>query len=343
MAHKWTTDQLQGAVQQAQNAGRFAVFASVGTDVALTAYSSEILDVNTCGPCADEDGTDYPTVAEAMLAYASGGFIACEGGPRCRGVLDETDPRRGRLRHRRDRRARRARRAPHPRRRAAARGRPRGRDVLGRHRDGRVSDGVDLFCGARGWEARAAASLGLDLLGVEWWQPAVTTSEAAGLRVRHADVAALNPADFAGHLPETGARIIAGSPPCPTFSAAGKGAGRLLTAILVACLRALGEGHDERERARREAFEVLQPVAWAAERARAKRAGRDPSREDADAQAKRDADMSVLVVEPLRWALALRPRAVAIEQVPACLPLWQVVAEVLEAVGYSTWTRGARG
>jgi hypothetical protein len=96
MAHQWTTDQLQGAVQQAQNAGRFAVFASVGTGVELTAYSSEILDTNTCGPCADEDGTEYASVAEAMLAYASGGFIACEGGPRCRGtavvVLDETDP-----------------------------------------------------------------------------------------------------------------------------------------------------------------------------------------------------------------------------------------------------------
>lgn len=94
MAHKWTTDQLQGAVQQAQNAGRFAVFASVGTGVALTAYSSEILDTNTCGPCADEDGTDYPSLADAMLAYASGGFIGCEGGPRCRGmaivVLDES-------------------------------------------------------------------------------------------------------------------------------------------------------------------------------------------------------------------------------------------------------------
>jgi hypothetical protein len=96
MAHKWTTDQLQGAVQQAQNAGRFAAFANLPNEVALTAYSSEILDVNTCGPCADEDGTDYPTLAAAMLAYASGGFIACEGGPRCRGtavvVLDEPDP-----------------------------------------------------------------------------------------------------------------------------------------------------------------------------------------------------------------------------------------------------------
>lgn len=93
MAHKWTTDQLHGAVQQAQNAGRFQVFAAMGAGVALTAYASEILDTNTCGPCADIDGHDFESVQDALLVYASGGYVGCEGGPRCRGtavvVLDE--------------------------------------------------------------------------------------------------------------------------------------------------------------------------------------------------------------------------------------------------------------
>jgi DNA (cytosine-5)-methyltransferase 1 len=127
-------------------------------------------------------------------------------------------------------------------------------------------------------------------------------------------------------------------PPCPTFSAAGGGAGRHLTEIIVACLRALSEGRDTRAEARAEAFETLQPVAWEAEQAKAKKAGREPSRERADARARRDADMSILVVEPLRWALALRPEWVALEQVPEVLPLWEVMASLLQAHGYSAWT-----
>jgi DNA (cytosine-5)-methyltransferase 1 len=46
----------------------------------------------------------------------------------------------------------------------------------------------------------------------------------------------------------------------------------------------------------------------------------------------------MLVVEPLRWALALRPEWVALEQVPEVLPLWEVMASLLQAHGYSTWT-----
>lgn len=46
---------------------------------------------------------------------------------------------------------------------------------------------------------------------------------------------------------------------------------------------------------------------------------------------------SLLVVEPLRWAIALRPRWVALEQVPPVLSLWKFYATVLETLGYSTW------
>jgi DNA (cytosine-5)-methyltransferase 1 len=51
-----------------------------------------------------------------------------------------------------------------------------------------------------------------------------------------------------------------------------------------------------------------------------------------------DAVTSMLVVEPLRWALALKPRWIALEQVPPVMPLWEVIAERLRAHGYSTWT-----
>jgi DNA (cytosine-5)-methyltransferase 1 len=46
----------------------------------------------------------------------------------------------------------------------------------------------------------------------------------------------------------------------------------------------------------------------------------------------------MLVVEPLRWALALKPEWLCFEQVPAVLPFWRYCADLLQGVGYSTWT-----
>jgi DNA (cytosine-5)-methyltransferase 1 len=44
------------------------------------------------------------------------------------------------------------------------------------------------------------------------------------------------------------------------------------------------------------------------------------------------------VVEPLRYALELRPEWIACEQVPAVLPLWEHTARILRTLGYSAWT-----
>lgn len=46
---------------------------------------------------------------------------------------------------------------------------------------------------------------------------------------------------------------------------------------------------------------------------------------------------SHLTAEPMRWAYALRPRWIALEQVPAVLPLWQYTAEKLRELGYRAW------
>ncbi len=43
---------------------------------------------------------------------------------------------------------------------------------------------------------------------------------------------------------------------------------------------------------------------------------------------------SLLTVEPLRWAVALRPRWVALEQVPGVLELWSLFAGLLAGHGY---------
>lgn len=87
------------------------------------------------------------------------------------------------------------------------------------------TDVIDLFAGPGGWSL-AASVLGLHELGVEYEPNAVATRTAAGWRTIHADVAELDPANFAA------AGLIA-SPPCQAFSNAGKGHGRDYTDELV--------------------------------------------------------------------------------------------------------------
>ncbi|MGI5423069.1 phage portal protein family protein [Actinomadura luteofluorescens] len=80
----WPREQLGGALWAAQAHGRWAAF-EAAPDVTLVA--SEILDINTCEPCLEIDGTEFETRAEAGAAYAAGGYISCLGGLRCRGIL----------------------------------------------------------------------------------------------------------------------------------------------------------------------------------------------------------------------------------------------------------------
>lgn len=47
---------------------------------------------------------------------------------------------------------------------------------------------------------------------------------------------------------------------------------------------------------------------------------------------------SQFVLEPLRWALQMKPRWIALEQVPFVLVIWESMAKVLEKHGYHVWT-----
>jgi DNA (cytosine-5)-methyltransferase 1 len=136
--------------------------------------------------------------------------------------------------------------------------------------------------------------LGFSGRGVESDPLACATARAAGHDRIEADVAELDPTDLG---PVWG--LIA-SPPCQAWSIAGKRLGRQDRPEVIACARELAAGVDSRERRLR---------ACADER-------------------------SLLTVEPLRWALALRPRWVALEQVPAVLGLWELFAMLLEGHGY---------
>ncbi len=140
--------------------------------------------------------------------------------------------------------------------------------------------------------------LGLSALGIETDPHACATAEAAGHEQLQADVAELDPLRLG---PVWG---LVGSPPCQAYSTAGKGLGRADKPLLVACAHELAAGNDSRR-------------AWRED-------CRDPR--------------SLLTVEPLRYALALRPRWVALEQVPAVLDLWAVFAGLLTNHGYQTTT-----
>jgi DNA (cytosine-5)-methyltransferase 1 len=138
--------------------------------------------------------------------------------------------------------------------------------------------------------------LGMSALGIEMEPWACETARAAGHERLQADVAALDPLRFA---PVWG---LIGSPPCQAYSTAGKGLGRADKPLVIACAHELTAGHDSRA-------------------ARLKKC-RDPR--------------SLLTVEPLRYALALKPKWVALEQVPAVLELWTLFAALLSTHGYHT-------
>lgn len=82
---------LGAALTAAQNESRIATFAAAAAapDAPIPAYyASEVLDQNTCPACREVDrrwlGNDLTVVRRL---YPGGGYLDCEGGPRCRGTV----------------------------------------------------------------------------------------------------------------------------------------------------------------------------------------------------------------------------------------------------------------
>lgn len=161
---------------------------------------------------------------------------------------------------------------------------------------------LDLFAGPGGWDEALRLCGVASILGVEIDAAACATATAAG----HArlgpgvrgDVYGLDPRGF------TGVRGIVGAPPCQGFSPAGLWAGLGDMGLVRDLIRGFASGRDERA----DALFAAQDVR------------------------------SLLVVEPLRFALELLPQWLAFEQVPTVLPLWEAIAEVLRGHGYHAWT-----
>ena len=77
-------DQLGAALHRAQNTGRVATLQAAPK---ARYFASECLDLNTCPPCRDIDGTEFEDLDAARAVYGSGGYQDCEGGSRCRGTV----------------------------------------------------------------------------------------------------------------------------------------------------------------------------------------------------------------------------------------------------------------
>jgi DNA (cytosine-5)-methyltransferase 1 len=199
------------------------------------------------------------------------------------------------------------------------------------------ADTLDLFAGAGGWDC-PGEQMGLRILGVELDRTACATRAAAGLPTVRADAAGLDLSRMAGRI--TG--LIA-SPPCTMFSQAGTQAARLLLAILADLIRDGLRG--ERTRAKRAAQmrAALAASRWPRPRTRPSRKARKVKVPVHLTRAQRSAviaaavQSAALVAAPARYIAQLRPEWIAMEQVAEALPLWEVYAAELRAMGYSAW------
>lgn len=160
---------------------------------------------------------------------------------------------------------------------------------------------VDLFAGPGGIDV-AARWLGIPTVGVEWDNNACLTRDAARLGTRQGDVRAFHPTDF----PD--ATILAGGPPCQTFTLAGTGKGRRALDKVLSFVRRMADGEDVQ-----------------------------------DDLASLNDERTGLVLEPLRWALEAKKcgtpyDAIMLEQVPAVLPVWVAIGQALNEIGYEVAT-----
>ncbi|MFJ9560473.1 DNA cytosine methyltransferase [Streptomyces fuscichromogenes] len=172
---------------------------------------------------------------------------------------------------------------------------------------------LDLFAGPGGLDV-AGHSLDIPSLGVEWDRSACLTRYAAGLDTLHADVSAVRRDAFESLPPEI--NVLAGGPPCQTYSVAGHGAGRQALDRVKKYIDRLMPGDSDKE-----IDEELKDLP-------------DPR--------------TALVLEPLRYAIQAtrspnrenRPYdVIVLEQVPAVAPLWEHYAKVLAETGLPDGTR----
>lgn len=160
---------------------------------------------------------------------------------------------------------------------------------------------LDLFAGPGGWD-EGLRLLGVEdeIVGLEHDPDACATAIAAGFMRVQIDVRKADPMQWRGIV-----GLIA-SPPCQTFSAAGKQKGKASLDDLSRALEMVADGADTADAAAACGLDTGDP-------------------------------RSTLVLEPMRFIRALRPQWIAFENVMQVLPVWKTYAEILTRFGYSTW------
>ncbi|MFE4867660.1 DNA cytosine methyltransferase [Streptomyces sp. NPDC056682] len=148
-----------------------------------------------------------------------------------------------------------------------------------------------------GW-SEALRTLGLADTGLELDWNACKTRAACGHTTIQCDLTQYPAQPFKGRT--TGSIW---SPPCQTYSKGGNQAGLADMALAHQAVDDLAHGHDTRSRLRGACQD----------------------------------ERSLLVAEPMRFLHAERSEWVAMEQVPAVLPIWRQYSEHLRTWGYSVW------
>jgi DNA (cytosine-5)-methyltransferase 1 len=157
---------------------------------------------------------------------------------------------------------------------------------------------LDLFAGT-GWGV-GCQWLGIEENGVEIMPEAIATREANGMNTIYEDVWE----GIRGTTLGFDYELLIASPPCPTFSAAGAGAGRL---VMPQILELIETGDYHRG-------DILHEFG-----------------EDHDLK-------TALVLTPLVHIQRDRPSYVVLEQVPPVLPIWEAAAAEMRKMGYSVVT-----
>jgi len=182
-----------------------------------------------------------------------------------------------------------------------------------------MTNAICLFSGPGGSTQGLKNAAIENVVGVEWDESAVNTARAAGHTVIHQDVRLLDPLLVVHEWCELFVPILLqASPPCQGLSMAGKGKGREDLDALFNAVNALS---------------LVSGFVSSWDEAKAS----IPTLMDALTEDASD-ERSPLTFEVMRWIFEITPDFIMLEQVPAALPIWEAIADVLRSWGYSVWT-----
>jgi DNA (cytosine-5)-methyltransferase 1 len=198
-------------------------------------------------------------------------------------------------------------------------------------------EAIDLCAGPGGWDQGARMldpAFHARIIGIEWDDAACATREAAGHRTLKGDIADVIPMTFRG------VRGIIASPPCTLFSQAGSGIGRELLDLLAGAIWRILHGDDCRAEVREAVYPACHVAQQERNQRRVDRGQPSWTPEQIEKQARSDAYIACLVLEPARYIFDLSETLawLAFEQVPAVLPLWRIYEMALRKMGWSVWT-----